>query len=290
MRIFRREWYTVHAVFCVHFTVTIARADNLHPDNWETGEKGIETRQAFTEIVDDEPSVEMSFQKKLIPIKEPRKNLRIFALPLEPDAEMLPLHYTSVKPPGVDHMELKYAESQVSQVVPKVEKADDNRQVAKKSKKEGNEGGYREVSSFEKGRKGDSSKKKKRTEYVEIGGKRKVQHNRGRNSGQKIKRTKGKKGGNYRVGNNDHVNRKTIGYLNVYHKDEYKRDHDFYGNDDQGGHSKKHGRYNEKHVAIEGRYRKGGAHDSDDVNEAKHQKQGNSQASGETRDHEIHHG
>lgn len=286
MRIFRREWYTVHAIFCVYFTVTIARADNLHPDNWETHE----TRQAFTEIVDDEPSVEMNFQKKLIPIKEPRKNLRIFALPLEPDAEMLPLYYTSVKPPGVDHMELKYAESQVSQIVPKVEKADDSRRVAKKSKSEGNEEGYREVSSFEKGQKGDSLRKKTRTQRVETGGKKKVQHNRGSNSGQKIKRTKGKKGDNYRVKSNDHVNRKATGYLNIYHKDEYKRDHDFYDNDDQGGHSKKHGRYNEKHVAIEGRYKKGGAHDSDDVNEAKHQKQGNSQASGKTRDYEIHHG
>ncbi|XP_026297055.1 uncharacterized protein LOC102654660 isoform X3 [Apis mellifera] len=187
MRIFRRGWYTVHAVFCVHFTVTIARADNLHPETRET-------RQSFTEIVDDEPSiVEMNFQKKLIPIKEPRKNLGIFALPLEPDAEMLPLHYTSVKPPGVDHMELKYAESQVSRVVPKVERADDSRQVAKKSKSnEGNEEGYREVSSFEKGQRGDSLRKRKRTQRVETGGKKKVEHNRGSNSGQKMKRTKGR--------------------------------------------------------------------------------------------------
>lgn len=44
----------------------------------------------------------------------PRKNKPFARLPLvpEPDAEMLPAHYTGVKPPGVDHMEMRSADSE----------------------------------------------------------------------------------------------------------------------------------------------------------------------------------
>ncbi|XP_017754874.1 PREDICTED: uncharacterized protein LOC108547037 [Eufriesea mexicana] len=274
MRIFVRGRHAVYALLCVCVHCTIAQTDDVHQADWKTHEsEAIEKRPDFRAVSDDDFSPETSFQKKLIPIKEPRveKNFRMLTLPLEPDAEMLPAHYTGVKPPGVDHMELKYAESQVSHTVPKSEplikttQVADTRQVAKKHETKAGSGetGQQKASSYEAGQKGDRLKKKKKTKYVESGA---------------------KKGA--------HGNQENSGYRNVYHKDEYKKNHDFYDNDDHGGHSKKHGRYNEKHVAIEGTFKRGGASDAN-FGEAEHHKQGisgNSRINGESKGQEIRRG
>lgn len=85
----------------------------------------------------------------------------MFRMPLEPDAEILPAHYTGVKPPGVDHMELKHADSQISQTVPKIESLKKieqagNQQVSKNQESASvtGEKGYQKASSFEKAYKG----------------------------------------------------------------------------------------------------------------------------------------
>lgn len=55
---------------------------------------------------------------------------------------------------------------------------------------------------------------------------------------------------------------KTTGYHNVYHKDEYKKDHKFYDESDHSGHFAKHGEKEKKHSADSGYEKKGGFHDS----------------------------
>lgn len=301
MRIFR-EWHTINAAFCIYvystIIISITQADKLHHDVWERYEsKSIEKKQAFKES-DDEPFYRTSFQKMLIPIKEPRvdKNFRMFRMPLEPDAEILPAHYTGVKPPGVDHMELKHADSQISQTVPKIESLKKfeqagNQQLSKNQESASvtGEKGYQKASSFEKAYKGDSLKKKEKTRYIEAGGKKKVHENRENNSGQRAEQIGSKKGGKHKKKDSSQVDHKAAGYRNVYHKDEYKKNHDFYDNDDHGGHSKEHGRYKEKYVTIEGKFKKGDAHDfSFDESELRKRKiSGNSQAGGETKGHKA---
>ncbi|XP_017797581.1 PREDICTED: uncharacterized protein LOC108578714 [Habropoda laboriosa] len=272
MRVSRGKCHLIYALLCVCIHWTIVRADNLPTKNWKIYDpEATETRHTFREVDDYESPRRTSFRRKLIPIKEPRanKSFTMLRLPLEPDAEMLPAHYTGVKPPGVDHMELKYAESQISKVVPKLEpsrkseQADGTRQVSQKheSESEGGEKGYERSASFENARTGDDLKQKKKTQYAEAGGKKRVHDDRGNNSGLESEKS----------------------------EDEYNKDHDFYDNDDHGGHSKKHGHYNEKHIAIEGTFKKGDARGSgfDQAELLKQGIEGNSQADRETKGHEA---
>lgn len=295
------EKMRIYALLCVCVHWAIAQAKDVDQVNWKTRQsEDVEERPSFGSI--DGEEFPTSFQKKLIPIKEPRveKNFRMLSLPLEPDAEMLPAHYTGVKPPGVDHMELKSAESQVSQALPKVEplrqatQVGDTRQVAKKqgTRSSSGETGHQKTSSYESGQKGDRLKNKKKSRYVESGGKKKAHSNQENSSGSKADQAGGHKGANYQTKSNGHVDHKAGGYRNVYHKDEYKKNHDFYDNDDHGGHSKKHGRYNEKHVAIEGTFKRGDAGDSGfaEVELHKHGTSGNSRGNGESRGHELRRG
>ncbi|CAK9804951.1 hypothetical protein ANTPLA_LOCUS4266 [Anthophora plagiata] len=303
MRVFRGQRHVIGALFCICIHWTIIQADSLDVNNWKIYDpEAIETRHTFKQADDYKPSREIGFRRKLIPIKEPRvdKNFAMLKFPLEADAEMLPAHYTNVKPPGVDHMELKYAESQISKAVPKLkplrksEQAGGTRQVSKKheSESEDSEEGYEKSASFEKGQKGDDFKQKKKTQYIEADGQKRVHDNRENNSGDVSKMSQGNEGANYQKKNNGHVDHKASGYHNVYHKDEYNKDHDFYDNDDHGGHLKKHGHYNEKHIAIEGKFKKGGSQDSgfDQAELLKQGIKGNSQAEREIKGHNADRG
>ncbi|XP_015431015.1 PREDICTED: nuclear speckle splicing regulatory protein 1-like [Dufourea novaeangliae] len=262
MRISKVGWRVVCAILCV--CVASTRTYTVYVINPQTYvPKVIETEQAYREA--DDLNRGDDYGSKFIPIKSPRVDHRLATLPLDPDAEMLPAHYTGVKPPGVDHMELKYAVPQVakgspeSQSLRKSDQAGGSRHAS--AKQEGSvqdvREGRRKVVSSERGQKGDRRKEKKKTEYSEDGGKR-TSHSDGGGSSRRDKE-----------------------------RDEYNKDHDFYDNDDQGGHSKKHGRYKEKHVATEGTYKKGASTDSGD-DEAEDHKKGiavNSQAEQESKGH-----
>lgn len=50
------------------------------------------------------------------------------------------------------------------------------------------------------------------------------------------------------------------GYHKVFHKDEFKKDHDFYDVADNSGHFKKHGYAKKNHGSKEGGHKKGGLH------------------------------
>lgn len=266
---------TVFIALCVYacssVAITITHVDNPHGSTWKIS-KDIGTSQR-SEETDDEP-VGISFQKKLIPIKEPRigKNFQTLRMPLEPDAEILPAYYTGIKPPGVDHMELRHADTRI---VPKIESNQESDSLT-----------------GEKSQKDDTLRKTKKTQREETGGQKKLHKERENDSNKETKQIGSKEGGNNNEKDRSQVDRKVAGYRNVYHKDEYKKDHDFYENDDHGGHSKKHGKYREKYVANEGAFNKGSARDSS-FDEAERREQGisgDSRAGEETKAHETRNG
>ncbi|XP_076387637.1 uncharacterized protein LOC105663118 [Megachile rotundata] len=245
MSVSRRGW-SIYAILYVCVHLTRGRDISVFVIN-----PGVHDLKAIgTEEIEDA----FGFMgKKLIPIKEPRAS-KILAPPLEPDAEMLPAHYEGVKPPGVDHMELKYAETKDAKV--SVDQSND--QSAKLNKKKGNvKTEHEKVVSVEKGQKGEDVTQKKKTEHVEGGGEKRVKDARGGSSKQYAEEGKSEDGASHKVKSNDKVDRVATGYRNVYHKDEYNKNHDFYDNDDHGGHTKHHGRYNERHVATEGSFKNG---------------------------------
>ncbi|XP_026666908.1 uncharacterized protein LOC108621930 [Ceratina calcarata] len=298
MKVLRGGWYAICILCaCVHLSIT---QDNLYFGNWRIHEPKKSEYQAYKEPEYDEPS--RGFHRKLIPIKAPRmnKNSETFKLPLEPEAEMLPAHYTGVKPPGVDHMELRLAESRVYKVVPVVQQlkilnqAGDAQQVSRAQVLEQGKDQtlHQKTRSFEKGQKGNYLKEKKKTKYTEAGGKKKSHDDGSNKSGQRAEQTGGNSGANYEKKIKDQSSHKKNGYRNVYHKDESNKSHDFYDNDDHGGHTKKHGRYKEKHVMIEGTYKKGGVQNSghDAAQLHKHGITGNSRVDGESRGHQARHG
>lgn len=228
--------------------------------------------------------------KKLIPIKEPRPG-RNLALPLEPDAEMLPAHYEGVKPPGVDHMELKYAETQIVKDIPKIQaskasqaggaqqSSGKQRSEAKKDKNESQKTVSVEIKAT-----GDDLTQKKKVEYVDVAGRKKVHDDHDRVSKHHTEKSKSIGDVSHAAKSNDKVDRVTTGYRNVYHKDENKKIHDFYDNDDHGGHSKQHGRYNERHVSSEGTFKKGASFDQGELDGRKGAE--NSGANGNAKGHD----
>ncbi|XP_053995275.1 uncharacterized protein LOC128885313 [Hylaeus anthracinus] len=295
MRISERGWHAVYTVLCI--CVHSASQTIVYVTNSGFNVPVVnDPRQAFRATSSEQFSPESNYQRKLIPIKAPRVT-QFVMLPLEPDAEMLPAHYTGVKPPGVDHMELKYAESKVPKNAPSIKplKESDQRratqQISTKNESPVEEGReiLQRVISYEKRQKGDDQKYKKKTEYNESEGKRKTHTEQDNDSNHKEDQAKEKAGTVHENNRRDGVHRKALGFHNVYHKDEHKKDHDFYDNDDQGGHSKKHGRYNEKHVATEGSFKKGGKKGSS-IDEAEHRKEEtakNSQAVRESKGREA---
>ncbi|XP_043269185.1 uncharacterized protein [Venturia canescens] len=193
-------------------------------------------------------------------------------LKLEPDAEMLPAHYRGVESPGVDHMEILSIDSSGMSTNSKTAVADGTKMVT----------GARVVSGdktsegFEKGLRIKAAKENRKGEYNEAAGKKKT-HEEIDESFRGLKHeTSGDKGVKSKVEAQRHKGHNAAGYRNVYHKDEYKKDADFYDNDHEGGRFRKHGRYDEKHVATESDFRNGGNRASEFLN-AEAAKKGNSE-------------
>ncbi|KAK1128574.1 hypothetical protein K0M31_003032 [Melipona bicolor] len=283
---------TVCVVLCVYACSSVAirtrHADDPRGSTWEISED-VETSQRSKET-DDEP-VEISFQKKLIPIKEPRidKNFQPLRMPLEPDAEILPAHYTGVKPPGVDHMELRHADTRID---PKIESLKNFEQADTQRSSENQERQRQKISSFEKSQKDDTLRKTRKTQREETGGEKKLHEGREKDSTKETEQIGSEEGDNNKERDRSQMDRKVAGYRNVYHKDEYEKDHDFYENDDHDDRSKKHGKYREKSVASEGAFNKDRARDSG-FDEAQLREQGisgDSRAGGETKAHETRNG
>ena len=73
---------------------------------------------------------------------------------------------------------------------------------------------------------------------------------------------KGEKGSSYGESSYHKKGHKTTGFHNVYRKDEYKKDTEFYDEDHNSGNFDKHALADEHHAAAQGGYEKGSHHDS----------------------------
>lgn len=107
MRGLWRGWYAVSVLLALGFALPLNQKEKAYLraklSSLESLDVGNIPEDTFDEIIEDYGT--------LRPNPAPRKN-RLVAKPpaLEPDAEMLPVHYKGVKPPGVDHMEMIFVD------------------------------------------------------------------------------------------------------------------------------------------------------------------------------------
>lgn len=122
--------------------------------------------------------------------------------------------------------------------------------------------GYNSKGYHAKGESGHYGKKHDEGEYEEAEGEKKGHHDEAAAHGKHYASGEGYKGGDH--GHKKHFSKgeDVSGYHKVFHKDEYKKDHDFYDVADKSGHFKKHGYENAHHGAEKGGHEKGGHHDS----------------------------
>lgn len=122
--------------------------------------------------------------------------------------------------------------------------------------------GSRRGGSLEKGLKGEEGKENRKVEYDESAGKKKARQEAEEVFKGHEDEITGEKSTGLRTDRRQEKARNAAGYRNVYHKDEYKKDADFYDHDHEGGRFRKHGRYNEKHTVTEGEFLKGASRDA----------------------------
>lgn len=184
-------------------------------------------------------------------------------LKLEPDAEMLPAHYTSVDPPGVDHMEIVSFDSSgmssnSENTVAGGTKVETGSYGVSGGETLGEETGLRTGNEFEKRVRMESGKENRKGEYDEATGKKRTDEKIGEKLNGLELESSDDKGVKGKLEARRHKGHNAAGYRNVYHKDEYKKDADFYDNDQEGGRFRKHGHYDEKHVVTESDFRNDG--------------------------------
>lgn len=207
----------------------------------------------------------------------------LLPLIIEPEAEMLPPGYKGVKPPGVSHMELVYVKPQtgrsdrrrsaMSRTSPtdhenpgKSDGFDQDRDAyyapsehETQITRDGRGSSGRVV--FEAGATGDAKKESQRSEHAESSGEGESYAEKENRAEDHVDEIAEKKDTTYGTGDSREKARNVAGYRNVYHRDENKKDSDFYGNGHRGGRFEKHGRYGEKYAAVQGKYGNEGSHD-----------------------------
>ncbi|XP_015513337.1 uncharacterized protein [Neodiprion pinetum] len=207
------------------------------------------------------------------------------SIQLEPDAEMLPAHYTRVEPPGVDHMEISFQDPEAldsyrSSLIEGTPEADaapaayaktgefqegaGKQFAAEKHVAEGKKGekGFKKAEEFEEAVKGEHDNANHKGSYAEAAGKKKAYDETEKHYAGHKDSAEADKGASYELEGHHEKGHNNAGFHNVYHKDEYKKDSDFYDKDHRGGKFRKHGHYGEKHTSAEGGFKKGGNHDS----------------------------
>lgn len=113
---------------------------------------------------------------------------------------------------------------------------------------------------YEKGDKGDYAKEDHEGHYEEDGSHSEGHHDEGDYYGQHHQGEKATKGGKFGEKKHHKKGSKTTGYHNVFHKDEYKKDHTFYDDSDHKGNFHKYGDEKKWHNSDEGKGVKGGHH------------------------------
>ncbi|XP_011694154.1 PREDICTED: uncharacterized protein LOC105453692 [Wasmannia auropunctata] len=315
-------WYAACAVLCVCAHPSRDRSNerytgisrSFNPKSIANG-YGFERQMSATKLFEIFEDSE-EFEEKKGPstmraiITRARGNPVLLPLIIEPEAEMLPVGYEGVKSPGVTHMELAFAKPQTGRpsgrknaALRRASATDDGNPGKSDGFNRDNDAHYAaskhetkqvarddhgndSLAVFEVGSKGDTRKENEKAEHAEVSGASKS-HSENEDRAEDHKEEVVKEtGATYETGDAREKARNTARYRNVYHKDEFKKDADFYSNGRQGGHFERHGRYGEKHAAAEGEYAKGGSNGSRfvevEANERRNEKktEGNREAQG----------
>ncbi|CAK1594101.1 unnamed protein product [Parnassius mnemosyne] len=117
--------------------------------------------------------------------------------------------------------------------------------------------GYKSKDNHAEGESGHYGKEHNEGFYKEGEGKKVAHHNEADAHGKHYESGKSYKGGDH--GHKKHFSKgeDITGYHKVFHKDEFKKDHDFYDVADKSGHFNKHGYENKHHGSEEGSHKKG---------------------------------
>lgn len=122
--------------------------------------------------------------------------------------------------------------------------------------------GYEKKDTFHKGVKGSHGEQQAEGYYKEKEGKKAGHHQSAGHYHQHHEGKKGSEGEKHGEKKYHKKGQKTSGFHNVYHKDEYKKDHSFYDEADRNGFYKKYGNEASQHAAKEGGHKKGGKSDA----------------------------
>ncbi|XP_030020730.1 sarcoplasmic reticulum histidine-rich calcium-binding protein [Manduca sexta] len=122
--------------------------------------------------------------------------------------------------------------------------------------------GYHSKDHVAKGESGHYGNEHKEGFYHEGEGGKKGHHDEVDAHGKHSASGESYKGGDHGYKQHHSKGEDITGYHKVFHKDEFKKDHDFYDVADNSGHFKKHGFENEHHGSEKGAHEKGGHHDS----------------------------
>ncbi|XP_063385408.1 sarcoplasmic reticulum histidine-rich calcium-binding protein-like [Cydia fagiglandana] len=122
--------------------------------------------------------------------------------------------------------------------------------------------GYSSKDHHASGEAGHYGKEHKEGHYGESEGEKAAHHDEADAHGKHHKAGSSYKGGDH--GHKKHFSKgeDVTGYHKVFHKDEFKKDHDFYDVADNSGHFNKYGNQKGHHGSEEGGHKEGGSHDS----------------------------
>ncbi|XP_053674613.1 histidine-rich glycoprotein-like [Anopheles nili] len=136
--------------------------------------------------------------------------------------------------------------------------------------------GYDEKHSHERGRKGSYGKEHHENQYANGADRSHSHHDEGSHHRDHHAAAHRTKGGKHHEKKHHKKGSKTTGYHNVFHKDEYKKEHVFYDTSDHSGQFKKYGSAHEHHGLETGQHASGG-HENRAHREGGHKKSGGSQ-------------
>ncbi|XP_050075185.1 histidine-rich glycoprotein-like [Anopheles maculipalpis] len=138
------------------------------------------------------------------------------------------------------------------------------------------ETGYDKKHALDHASKGSYGKEDHKQQYGHGGDRKHSHHDEASHYNDHHAEAKRTKGGKHHEKKHHKKGSKTTGYHNVYHKDEYKKEHVFYDTSDHTGQFKKYGSSHEHHAKDAGQHAKGG-HEDHAHQESSHKKAGSKQ-------------
>jgi hypothetical protein len=122
--------------------------------------------------------------------------------------------------------------------------------------------GYKKHHDFDEGEMGHHGKEGKKGYFDNESGHKKEHHSEGKKHGEVHGQLHGEKGVKYGEAEGHKKGHKTSGYHNVFHKDEFKKEHKFYDDAHKHGYKDKHGGYHTDHGKKHDHESNGGFHDA----------------------------